>query len=57
MGGNALKNTNIANDIEICKHQSKFNLIALRKPICWQSAVLNNNWNWVEYVTKIPRYK
>ncbi len=50
---NALKNTNTANDVEICKHQTKFSLIALRRPICWQSAALNNNWNWIEYITKV----
>lgn len=49
----ALKETNTANDVEICKHQPKFNLIALCKPICWQSATLNNNWNWIEYITKV----
>lgn len=49
----ALKLAHTANDIEICKHQSKFNLYAVRKPICWQSAVLNNNWKWIEYITKV----
>jgi hypothetical protein len=47
----ALRYTDTANDIEICKHQSNFNLIALRKPICWQSARFNNPW--IEYITKI----
>ena len=46
-----LKNTNTANDIEICKHQTRFNLLGLRKPICWQSAKFNIPW--IEYITKI----
>jgi hypothetical protein len=50
---NSLKLTNTANDIEICKHQSKFNVYAMRKPICWQSAALNNNWEWIEHITKV----
>lgn len=48
---NALKTTNTANDIEICKHQPKFKLLARRRPICWQSAKFNTPW--IEYVTKI----
>ena len=48
---NALKNTNTANDIEICKHQTKFSLLARCIPICWQSAKFNPPW--MEYVTKI----
>jgi hypothetical protein len=48
---NALKNSTTANDIEICKYQSKYNIYALRKPLCWQSAKFNKNW--IEYITKI----
>lgn len=47
----ALNTTDEPNDIEICKHQTKFNLIGLRKPICWQSAKFNIPW--IEYITKI----
>lgn len=47
----ALKITNTANDIEICKHQSKYVIYGLRKPICWQSAKFNKRW--IEYITKI----
>lgn len=48
---NALHNTSLTNDIEICKHQPLFNVLGLREPICWQSAKFNTSW--IEYITKI----
>lgn len=51
--GNQLRYTDDANDVEICKHQAKFNVLGLRKPICWQSMKHNNGWKWIEYATKI----
>lgn len=49
---NALKVTMLANDIEMTKHQSLYNVYALRTPICWQSARFNPSFKWVEYATK-----
>jgi hypothetical protein len=48
-----LRYTNDANDVEICKHQSKYNVYVLKRPICWQSSKLNNGWEWIEYSTRI----